>query len=500
MAADHEPTFSVGRRWSGALNAALAACAALTVLVMVNYLAARHSVRTFWTADTRSQLSERTRQVLGALTNQIKVIVFFDTKDNPLFSEVSGLLKEYRAFCPKLQVEVVDYFRDVATANKVKADYGLSQINDKDLVIFDNNGRTRYVTSGELSEYDMSEVIQQKSRNVRRTSSKGEMQFTSALFSIIAPRSQRAYFLRGHGEHEPDNPDRAGYAKFAALLKNECNIPWGQASLAGEAGVPEDCSLLIIAGPVQPLVSKELSRIQHYLERGGRLLVLFNFATVTAGRPTGLEKLLANWDIAVGQNLVLDRDNSLQEGRTLWPVDLGRHPIVTPLGRAQVFLSLPRTISRVRSTAGREEGIKVEELLFTGPKSVAASEFLRGLPQEGNTLDQRGAFPLMVAAEKGAVPGVATERGATRLVVVGDSVFLKNDGIENGANSDLGAHIVNWLVDQNLLLKGLAPRPVRTYKVLMTEWQMATVRWILLLGIPGGVLVLGGLVRWRRRT
>ena len=47
MAADHEPTFSVGRRWSGALNAAFAACAALTVLVMVNYLAARHSVRTF---------------------------------------------------------------------------------------------------------------------------------------------------------------------------------------------------------------------------------------------------------------------------------------------------------------------------------------------------------------------------------------------------------------------------------------------------------------------
>ena len=106
----------------------------------------------------------------------------------------------------------------------------------------------------------------------------------------------------------------------------------------------------------------------------------------------------------------------------------------------------------------------------------------------------------MVAAEKGAVPGVATERGATRLVVVGDSVCLKNDGIENGANSDLGAHMVNWLVDQNILLKGLAPRPVRTYKVLMTEWQLAAVRWLLLLGVPGSVLVLGGLVRWRRRT
>lgn len=498
MQPEAPPSFSFRHRWSGGVNALVAALAALAVLVMLNYLAARHYLRASWTADARAQLSARTRQVLGLLTNDLKVFVYFDTKDSELFSEVNGLLKEYRFLCPRLQVEVVDYYRDIGPAREIKARYGLSQLSDKDMVIFDNNGRTKIVTSGELSEYDVSQVVQQRSKEVRRTHFKGEMLFTSALFSITSARTYKAYFLTGHREWNPDLRDRAGYAKFANIVSNECNIQWEKLSLAVGAGIPEDCNLLIIAGPVDPLVPTELDRLQRYLEQGGRLLVLLSFRSVEKGRPTGLEKLLANWDIAVGQNIVRDDDNNIANS-TVIPVELGNHPIVNPLRASQVFLYQPRSIGRAKTGGAREDAIKVEELLRTGPKSEAISEWDSGLPVI-SSVDRRGSFTLMVAAEKGAVPGVASERGATRLVVVGDDICLKNDMIENGANRDLGAHVVNWLVDQNVLLTGLAPRPVRSYKLMMTEWQMAAVTWILLLGVPGGVAVLGGLVWWRRRS
>jgi hypothetical protein len=48
------------------------------------------------------------------------------------------------------------------------------------------------------------------------------------------------------------------------------------------------------------------------------------------------------------------------------------------------------------------------------------------------------------------------------------------------------------------LLGGIMPRPVKEYRLSMTQAQRSTVRWILLAGIPGGVLLFG-LVVWSRR-
>ena len=45
----------------------------------------------------------------------------------------------------------------------------------------------------------------------------------------------------------------------------------------------------------------------------------------------------------------------------------------------------------------------------------------------------------MVAVEKGAIKDVITERGSTRMVVVGDSLFLANHQIDSAANRDFAA-------------------------------------------------------------
>src|SRR6266513_2744168 len=103
-----QASFSAARKWATALNV-LASCAALLALVvMVNYLASRHFKRYQWMADERYRLSPMTLKMLESLTNQVKVIVFFDP-GNELFSSVKGLIKEYRLACPKLEVEFVGY-------------------------------------------------------------------------------------------------------------------------------------------------------------------------------------------------------------------------------------------------------------------------------------------------------------------------------------------------------------------------------------------------------
>jgi ABC-type uncharacterized transport system involved in gliding motility auxiliary subunit len=105
----------------------------------------------------------------------------------------------------------------------------------------------------------------------------------------------------------------------------------------------------------------------------------------------------------------------------------------------------------------------------------------------------------MVAVEQKSVAGVANPRGNTRIIVVGDSVFLGNYYIQGGANADFAGYAVNWLLDRTTLLKGIGPRPVTEFRLLMTRTQQREVRWLLLGALPGAVLLFGCLVWLARR-
>jgi LPXTG-motif cell wall-anchored protein len=105
----------------------------------------------------------------------------------------------------------------------------------------------------------------------------------------------------------------------------------------------------------------------------------------------------------------------------------------------------------------------------------------------------------MVAVEKGAIKDVITERGSTRMVVTGDSIFLANHYIDSAANRAFLGCAVNWLLERTQLLEGLGPRPIEEHRIVMTNAQLHQAQWVLLAGLPGSVLVLGGLVWLRRR-
>src|SRR6185369_3368296 len=112
---------------------------------------------------------------------------------------------------------------------------------------------------------------------------------------------------------------------------------------------------------------------------------------------------------------------------------------------------LPRTVTAVRHSSPRADVPKVDELLFTGPKSVVVSDVKNCTPHPNLETDKRGSVSLMAAVERGA-PGIVAERGTTRLVVVGDSFLWGNQSIESVANRELASYTVNWLLDQTALL------------------------------------------------
>ncbi len=486
-------SFSLARRWGAGLNLLVTLVAVLSIVAMLNYLGMRHYVRTNWTRSADTELSRRTLHVLAALTNTVKVVTYFNSEDD-VFARVRALLKEFEnAAGGKLRVQHVDYIRDPALANVIQTQYKLASNSRKDLVIFDSGTRVKVVNAAELSTYDYSNLMSGKGREVHRTHFKGEMLFTSALYGLASQRSPKAYFLIGHGEHNPaDTGGEEGYSKFASILHDENNFDLQLLDLIASKAVPPDCNLLIIPGPLQTIGEEQVDRIQRYLEQGGRLLVLFNYRPIGYHRPSGLEKLLLNWGVEVGQNVVLDPDNATNErGMDPLPIDPGAHPIVNSLGASRVHLYLPRSIRAAKNSTARREENKVEELLFTGARSEVVTELTeRGMYDRKHP----GPQPLAAAVER-TIPGL--ERGSTRIVAIGDSTFWANKLIELDANREFASSTVNWLVAQNALLQDIPARAIKSHKLSLTNSQMGTLRLLLLGGLPGGVLLVG-LVFWSR--
>lgn len=486
-----KPSFSRWRKWSIGLNVVLIILVVFSVVVMVNYLSRDYFTRFHWSTTSKHALSPRTLELLHSLTNKVRVVIYYD-QNEPFYSTVVKLLEEYKYANSKISIENVDYIRDAGAAQQIKNEYNLNVPSATNLVIFECEGRKKVLDGNALTRYTLEPVPNEKEREFRHkpTEFEGERMFTEALYAVITRTSLTAYFLQGHREHPVDETD-LGFAKFVSILQQNTIVP-KPLSFLGTNGVPMDCNLLVIAGPRDAYADFELDKIDQYLSQGGRLLALFNPGSIskeTGGDITGLDKVLAKWGIELGSQIIHDRDHASagMRGQDIIVTDFNpKHPLVNPLLDSNLDMIQPRFVRRLASLPQTADAPKVEELAFTGPNAKA-----------GTSAPQR--YSLIAVAEKGAIKGVITERGTTRIVVAGDSVFLTNSGLGHLTNRDFAEYALNWLLERTQLLGGVGPRSIVEYRVVMSQSQLQRVEWILLGGIPGGVLLIGGLVWLRRR-
>ena len=186
-----------------------------------------------------------------------------------------------------------------------------------------------------------------------------------------------------------------------------------------------------------------------------------------------------------------DPDNTGTGGLMLVMNFKTNHSCVSPLVGSRLMLYPPRSIipGKVATPQGQDPP-SVVPLAWAGPAAYVTS---------GGSQYPAGGVPVIVAVEKKNVKGVLQRGTTTRIIVAGDSVFLGKGLIQAEANRDFAEQAASWLLDQSQYMTGIAPRKVVEYKVSLTRAQMTSIRWIFLGAMPGGILLLGGLVWLRRR-
>ena len=483
------PSFSVARRRIAAANMIISLAAAVVIVGVLNYLAVRHPLRSKWSQYHHFTLSPSTKHILKELTNQVDVIVYANQDDSTaLHTSIDSLLKEYAYHNPRIKVRYVDYVRNRPAAREVSQTYDLAGQNPSDLVIFSSGERHCVVTHQELRDYQISDranALLQGQNEEKRVGFRGELLFTSALLNVTSGETVSIAYIIGHGEHDLESEGPQGYAEFRQALE-EKNFEVRSHHLINNHPLSQETSLLVIAGPRHKFLKEEVEAVDHFLQTGGRLLLLFNAHWTDS---TGLEQLLHRWGVRVGRNMVSDVSQRL--GNDLVISQFGNHPATIPLVHAKVglLMSPPRSVAPLQTLAA-ERRLTCQSIAYTSTNGVAQSE----IP----SFRRRGPIPVMTSVEAKET-GISGSSGA-RLLVAGDSSFLSNGRIRQYGNRNFATLAAGWLTDQSHLIQGIGPQPMYEFQLTVPDREFPRLTLLMLAVFPGIVFALGLAVWLRRRT
>jgi len=453
--------------------------AVLGILIFVNYIAIRHHHRFDWTKMKQHTLSEQTRKVLKGLKKDISITAFYSPESGRDMAQMEDLLREYKEHSRKVKTEVVN---------------ALLQPDKAQMMQVDRLGTT-IVECGEERE---------------QVTSANEQSLTSAILKVSDPTERKVYFLSGHGEHDINDMDQQkGYTDAKKALE-ELNYKVDALSLLQkQPTIPEDCTVLVIAGPKKPLIKEESSLINDYLSGQGRLL-----AMVDPESPA-LSEILAPWEVEALPGVVIELSQNYFFSVGMPVVNQYEpHLITNPMRNLATVFPLVRPI-KAESTPppSGEPGYpppsanQASPLLRTTSDSWVESDISSGKVSYDEGKDEKGPFSIAAAVASGsppppqypgAPPPPPDDSPKTRLVVVGDSDFAANEWLKAFANRDLFTNMVNWLAEREDLVS-IQPKEPYVTTVDLTKSQVKLVFFFTVVIVPVLVLLTGGIVWWKRR-
>jgi len=472
----------------------------IALVLMVNWIGGRHYKRWDWTSSQLYTLSEKSLDLVRGLDSELRIVVFM-VPGSPLFDQAEELLERYAAASNHIVLEYIDPEREPLRTKTLAEQYGVSMA---DTVVFIAGDRTKYVTSEQMVEYDYAGMQYGQQPTVRAF--KGEEQFTSAILSLVAPDVPRVFFVTGHGEASLASQGTGtaadlGLAVLADALRRE-NIQAEQINLFSGT-VPDEADVVAIVGPTRAYTEAEITALDAFLDRGGRLLVALDPVIEPDGtmRPTRLEGFLAARGVVVNDDLVVDPSRKLPffDLSAVYLTEFADHPIAKGLDGIAVLFTYTRSL-----VTDSDDARVLVETTSDGWGETDLGMLQRGAPVVfDDGVDTPGPAAVAVVVEG---PALAREPAMTeedaeettfRLVVFGDSDFLRDLDIANAGNEILALNAINWLAARDHSM-GIPPRDVESMSLYIGQQKMRIIMVVVLLVMPGAAIAMGLMV-WRRR-
>jgi ABC-type uncharacterized transport system involved in gliding motility auxiliary subunit len=484
-------------RWIRFINLVLQALLFLTLFAGLNYIALNHTWGRFdLTESRRHSLSAETRSYLDRLERDIRIIVTIsndgtDKDAAQAYRDISGLLREYTYHTRnnphgKVGVRFIDVYQNRKEAEDLQIDRP-NQV----VLLSDNHRRV-------LSMAD----FYSNSKNLKREAFRGEAVLTAALLDVSTPVKKRIYFLSGHGELQPNDVDRRrGLSDLRDQLQLR-NYEVVGLDLSLTRKIPDDASLVVIAGPQGQLQPFEEELLRNFLTtRAGRLILLIDYGVLP-----GLENLLFDWGIRVFDNVIIDPDlRSITENNDmrLWGPgfirDSASHITDNLIDGDLSIICGPARVVTDDLSRSLDDGLSVKKLITTSPSAWGETSYRLKSFEYTPDQDLKGALSVMVISERLKPANLDLSVKGGRLAVIGTSDLVTNDRIINVGNLSLFLATVNWTINRDTQLN-IPVRPIQRFQLALSAEELVQLRLGLLLGVPGLVALIGIAVYWTRRN
>jgi ABC-type uncharacterized transport system involved in gliding motility auxiliary subunit len=426
----------------------------LAASVALYQLAARYSVQWDFTQSASNTLEASSVDVLKQLPGDIKLTVYATAQDanqGDIHKVVRDFVALYQRYKPDIALTFIDPVSQPEEARKVNI-----QANGEMLVEY--GGRVEHLT-----------VL-------------NEQALTSTLLRLAHSKDKLLMFLDGHGERKLDGIANHDLGEFGKRLQqNGYHISSLNLTIAQD--VPRNASMLLITQPQVDLLPGEVDKLLSYVAQGGNILWL-----VDAEPLHGLEPLAEKLGLLLTPGIVMDPAAEEMRAPANWALAAGYPPhAVTHNFNLITVFPFARAI-------GSEENQTWQRttLVEAAPRGWVSSGTTQSKPQFDQNHDVPGPATIALALQRDV-----NDRDQ-RIVVVGSGSFLANAYSGNGGNIDLGINMVNWLANEEKLI-ATQPRAVKDSAVNLNKTKLAIISGGFLLALPALLMLVGGVLWWRRR-
>ena len=489
----------------------------LGILVVLNFI----SIRLFGRLDLTSQgvytLSDASRKLVGSLDDRVTVKAYF-TEDLPSpynnnRRSVLDILNDYKAYSKgNLHYEFISPQGEKGEQDAQQqgiAPVQVQVVNEDKLEV-----KRGYLGLVLLYE-DKKEVLP-----VVQNLSTLEYDISSAIKRLTAKAKKKIGYTTGHGETEISAMRQAYQAESQQYDLTPVDLSKGEP-------VPSDIEALLIIAPQSRFQDSAQFQIDQYLMRGGKIAFMVNRVNANLqmrmGQPVdlGMDEMLQEYGMRVNPDLVRDAQCAnisvmqQQGGFTFQSqVPFPYIPVASNFDKNNPIVKdlqgiILHFVSSVDTSGASSKGLKAEVLVRSSKHSGRQTGMFAIDPFQRFTLADLGedGIPLAAVVEGsfksyfvGKQPAAAvTTSPSTRIIVIGDGDFMKDEMLGNRSNLTFFANIIDYLADDAGLItirsKNVATPPLDQ----VSDGTKRALKYTNLIGPP--VLIIAyGLFRWRRRV
>ena len=443
----------------------------IAIIIVINLLSHEFHVRWDLTEDKQYTLSDATKSILNDLEEPVTIKAYFSKNLPPHISKTrqdfQDILIEYASLADgQLMYEFVDPGAE-ETSEQDATQKGIQpvliNVREKDQVKQQKAFLGATVELGEESE--VIPFIQPGAAM--------EYALSTAIKKIAIQEKPQIAFVQGHGE--PTQAEMVQVSEQLGVLYNPIEV-----RLSDSTGIPDNIKTLAIIRPMDSIPQNELTQLDNFLARGGRLFVGINRVQAELrtlygiGQGTGLEAWLETKGIDVMENFVVDA----KCGSVTMPQRFGGFTLQANVSFP--YVPVISTFSNHPVTVGLESMMLefASEVKFNGDSSLNftplafSSELSNALPAPQMMSVEKqwteGDFPL----ENITVAAAVESKSGTpyRIVVVGDGDFPVNGPPQQQRrlqpdNVSFLSNAIDWLQDDTGLIglrtKGAVSRPIK---------------------------------------